>query len=1005
MRELTNLYLSRSDSAITLRHDLKQNETDMDAIADELQGANYPEFLQGRYFAVQAGGYLYFSNLQPFSFENDETVGLSNIYKKGTITTDGTSSIVNGDSDTEWLKMAWAGCLIREKDDTRWYQVDEVKSDVYIVTTPAMHALTESEYEILRTHPMANGDWPMQFGKLGNLLVYNPTNPSYPVDKDRISGPFYSDVGRADIFGVWKEYEPELTVEIGEYYTVSGSAHYWPKYSAELGYINPLLVAGQNALMVTNEQWVGDYDSDDVKWENKKEEFFYIDYPGRLTYPRGNGYPVVEDYRVIPYGTDSPIVGIEWYGVNAGAFVLRNGSYATFSGEILPDRDEDERTDDGPWVPTTIDALISVIESPANGMYNGYIFGGDGQIRNYPAAALVTGVSSSINGACHGEDAAGGYAFVFVGGVDTGNATVLKGGTVRITTGVGSEELFDVCYMLAPEASPPGFGRFIAVGANGTVIYSDDGATTWSTVADSGTTEHLKTVMCDPQGRCVMAGGDNGTCIVSDDGEEWEELVVTNRNITDISFDSHRGAFVLITEGSHDPIRIKRRTKYGTNATVTCKRVGIISSDSRDRVFSVIWDGSQFIAGGNKIWTSPTGATWTQRSFPGGVAGDIACLAHDGAGTVIAVGKEGMILRSTDSGVSWSKIYGPGENGAILGPILSVIWDDYNFFCCGDDTILKSATGAAWASETFNFNEEPVLLAYNGLSATSAVSGRTYGFTDGNINVVCRSGNWYINQNDKSGGTPTYDAWTKWEDGPGTAGVFSPTKMQPGGLVAPRSYTRAICVDNSPGIANLWAMSDWGADGYWIRHQHLNGEVEGVSTGFLEPGDLHLPQAEEGTIENAGNLKGNYNTLLVLDQRDSKAMATPVILWKHNSGLMVSCDGGETWSKNANIVVPTKGGSYVTPITEQPRAGELCSGFVGSDFDTSKVMSAMVTDGTDGFLATPFSPEGVVFVNMTWDGLNTSYFDKDEVPPVPEVVVQSTAGEGIVLTPGTCSIS
>ena len=98
------------------------------------------------------------------------------------------------------------------------------------------------------------------------------------------------------------------------------------------------------------------------------------------------------------------------------------------------------------------------------------------------------------------------------------------------------------------------------------------------------------------------------------------------------------------------------------------------------------------------------------------------------------------------------------------------------------------------------------------------------------------------------------------------------------------------------------------------------------------------------------------------------------------------------------MMIPVKNGVYATPQTNQAIAGEKVGGFEGVNFDIGLSMSAMVSNGTDVFCATPFSLEGVVFVNLTWDGLKAEFFDRDEIEPIPEKEVKSTAGEGIVFT-------
>jgi len=1027
MRELKNVYASRSDNSISLRPDLAQTENSMPTLTDDgLQGGNYPEFLTGLYRVLEVDGYIYFSNVGPFSFEDSVRTELSSVYKEGTVTASGTNPIVYGNG-TEWLKYVWEGCLLIVDGVTGYYQITSVESDGYITTIPTMPFVEAADYRILRTHPMSNGEWQMQFEKLGDLLVYNPANPTLPTDRTKISGPFYSDIGKADIFGIWKEFEPPLEPMTGDYYSVAASVAQWPIYYAYLGHICPLLIGGANGLIATNEQWVGDYNygiyakeltsaTFKNEWVKILEDYTYNQPHTRLSYPEGNTYPVVDVYRVIPFGSDARVVKVTWNGADAGKATLSDGSYVYFSGEFLIDRDYEARRDDGPWIPTQIDAPVQAIDPPAYGEVTDYVYGSNGQIRSYPAAPLVTGVTTDIFGATRGEDPLGGYQIIFVGGIDGHGPTVLRsGGTVERVSyhyGVGDDELYDITYMLAQDHGASGIGTFVAVGANGTIIYSDDGGETWDPVIQSIGDNHLRAVMADMQGQCVLAGGDDGTCLVSIDAENWEEVEITTENIRDISYDWHRGEFVVIAEGGADPIRVKRRMRYGTGGQVTVKRVGIISTTSADVVYSVIWDGTQFIAAGNKIWTSPDGVTWTMvEDRPGEVIGPpdwapihVSCLAHNGAGVVVGVGQTGGIVRSADDGATWTTIYGNSAstlpNPDITGAILSVIWDGYNFFCCGDKVILRSADGITWTQEaSFTATEQPVFLAYNGLQGTSSVSGNDYGFTDGNIQVICKSGAWYYCQNNDGGVPDTYTDWTKWEDGIGSIGEFVPTPTAPGSLVAGRSYFRAASTNTNVYTQEFWSCSLWGTPGQHIEMKHLGPRAD-LSTPTQEPGVLRIEQ--NGTPNPmAGNYGMEYNNLIVHDERE----ATPILLWVHCGMLLVSTDGGQTWSKGYPIKIPTSNLDYDEPLSGEVPPGELVRGFRAGalGLQGSNPITAMVSDGVDVFMATPYAPDGIVFVNLTWDGLKVELLDPDGVPAGPEVlppykVLYSSSGEKIVFT-------
>ena len=57
-------------------------------------------------------------------------------------------------------------------------------------------------------------------------------------------------------------------------------------------------------------------------------------------------------------------------------------------------------------------------------------------------------------------------------------------------------------------------GRFVAVGARGKILRSRDGGASWETIA-SGTEETLRAIASDDEGRFVAVGA-NGTIVISD---------------------------------------------------------------------------------------------------------------------------------------------------------------------------------------------------------------------------------------------------------------------------------------------------------------------------------------------------------------------------------------------------------------------------------------------------------------------------------------------------------
>jgi photosystem II stability/assembly factor-like uncharacterized protein len=122
----------------------------------------------------------------------------------------------------------------------------------------------------------------------------------------------------------------------------------------------------------------------------------------------------------------------------------------------------------------------------------------------------------------------GGVSFVLVGPSSgrTGNPIILvttDGESFNTGTSAVTESLNDVVY----DPGDP-FGRFIAVGNNGTIIYSDDVGASWVTVT-SGTSSHLKGIAYGDGtlvavGISSVAGGNSDSVYSTDHGATWSLL-------------------------------------------------------------------------------------------------------------------------------------------------------------------------------------------------------------------------------------------------------------------------------------------------------------------------------------------------------------------------------------------------------------------------------------------------------------------------------------------------
>ena len=150
----------------------------------------------------------------------------------------------------------------------------------------------------------------------------------------------------------------------------------------------------------------------------------------------------------------------------------------------------------------------------------------------------------------------------------------------------------------------------IGVGDDGLVFGTTDGGTTWSTATASTTEDLNKVFVFGTLQPVIVCVGDNGTLRYSDNvGITWGSWTSgTTQNLNDI--------FV------HDPF-------VGTNLTV-------------------VGDNGTIIHSGN------SGANWTTRTS--GTTERLNGVFFIDLNTGVAVGNDGLILRTTDAGVSWAPI-------------------------------------------------------------------------------------------------------------------------------------------------------------------------------------------------------------------------------------------------------------------------------------------------------------------------------------------------------------
>lgn len=176
-------------------------------------------------------------------------------------------------------------------------------------------------------------------------------------------------------------------------------------------------------------------------------------------------------------------------------------------------------------------------------------------------------------------------------------------------------------------------GRYVATGANGTILTSDDRGTNW-TLRAAPTTNFLSGAAATALG--FAAVGANGTALTSVNGENWSSVAsgTTNwlfrvRRIAEGCFAvGQNGTLLHSADGSTWSPRTSGTTKWLNDLT---------RLNDPDQTWITVGNQGTVLASTNAI-------TWTN-------AGSITpkslyAAAHNGAGLLVVAGVEGAILRS-----------------------------------------------------------------------------------------------------------------------------------------------------------------------------------------------------------------------------------------------------------------------------------------------------------------------------------------------------------------------
>lgn len=213
-------------------------------------------------------------------------------------------------------------------------------------------------------------------------------------------------------------------------------------------------------------------------------------------------------------------------------------------------------------------------------------------------------------------------------------------------------------------------------------------------------------------GNQYVIGTSTATIYTSPDGITWTQRVAASTN--NFAGVAYSGSTYVMVGGTSAFAGFARTSPDGI--TWTTRTTG-----SAWPLTSVAWGNGLFVTvntSEGKIFTSPTGTTWTLRYTPASAANLNAVIYANGV--YLAVG-EGAV-RSTD-GVTWTAV-SPNPFSS-TGAAFGVAWNGRAFVAVAGSTILSSRDGLTWATV--------LSRALNNLGTVAYLNGRT--LAAGQVNI------------------------------------------------------------------------------------------------------------------------------------------------------------------------------------------------------------------------------------------------------------------------------
>lgn len=207
-----------------------------------------------------------------------------------------------------------------------------------------------------------------------------------------------------------------------------------------------------------------------------------------------------------------------------------------------------------------------------------------------------------------------------------------------------------------------GLNKFITIGAGGFIAYTADLSSTGTwTQASSNTTSSLNALASN--GAIVIAVGDNGTILRSDNGASWSQASsTTSQHLYGISYSgsgvwSAVGAQGTLLTSSDSGVTWKAATANTSNALrATAAQTSSITSNGSTTIgYTIVAVGDK----GTVLRSTDGGSTWATQTS--GTTANLLAISQSSNQTTgsttnnqwVATGSGGTVIRSTD-GMTWT---------------------------------------------------------------------------------------------------------------------------------------------------------------------------------------------------------------------------------------------------------------------------------------------------------------------------------------------------------------